>query len=73
MNMTKRTVDGITHFTSHRGDLIATVHSGPHGLYDVIPGPRLASDMNAIARVCCGLNAAELFVKVLASEWDYFR
>lgn len=58
---------------NEKGENIALIVPAGHGLHNVMPNEKLVQRMGAQSRCCCGTQAAELFVKVLASEWDYFR
>jgi hypothetical protein len=54
----------------HNGQEIALIVPVGLGLYNVMPNSRLVQSIGAVPRCCLGLQAAELFVKVLASEWE---
>lgn len=72
MTITKtRTVLGVLY---HAGSQeIALVVAVGHGLHNVMPNARLVQRIGAQARCCLGLVAAELFVQVLAAEWQAHR
>lgn len=72
MNIIKTTtVSGI--LCHYNGQEIALIVPAGHGLQNVMPNSKLVQRMGALSRCCLGMQAAELFVKVLASEWDHFK
>ena len=72
MTITKtRSVSGIL---CHAGSQeIAVVVAAGHGLHNVMPNAKLVQHIGAQSRCCLGSVAADLFVQVLAAEWQAYR
>lgn len=71
MNITKTTcVSGV--LCHYNGQEVALIAAAGHGAVNVMPNAKLVQHIGATSRCCLGMKAAELFVQVLAAEWELY-